>query len=71
MMIGCGLDRRFHRPAIADGDDIAGALILEDALHALDGKTLIIEQVPDAFQQQHIFGAIVASAPAALKRLDR
>ena len=62
--------QRIDRAAIADAGDMAGALILEDLLDALDGETLVVEQMADAFEQQHVFGAVVAPAAAALQRPD-
>src|SRR5690606_19157160 len=57
--------------ALADGDDIARPLILEDLLDALDGEALIIEEVTDAAQQHDVLGAVIAPTTAALQRLDR
>jgi hypothetical protein len=56
--------------ALANGDDVARALILEDLLDALDGKSLIIQQMTDAAEQQDVFGAVVASAATAFQGLD-
>src|SRR5438128_2285220 len=46
------------------------AVVLEDALHAADRITLAVEQMANAAQQIDIVGTIIASAAAALHRLD-
>jgi hypothetical protein len=63
--------QRLDRPTLANADDVAKALVLEDALHALDGETLVVEQVPDTLQEHHVLGPVVAPAATPLQRLDR
>ena len=66
-----GLDLGAHGQFSAPGaDDEARALLLEDALHALDGVALAVEEMADAAQQIDIVGPVVAPAAAALHRLD-
>lgn len=57
-------------PCFADGHDVFGALLLEDALDALDGETLVVEKVADTLEQLNVIGAIIAPTTATLEWLD-
>ena len=46
------LDERRRRATLADPRDEARPLILEDALDALDGQALVVEQMPNALEEQ-------------------
>lgn len=59
-----------YRACLPNRDDMTGPLFLEDPLDALDGETLIVQEVPDALEQLHIVGAIVSPPAATLQRLD-
>src|SRR5690606_37022547 len=48
------------RARLADRDHVLCALLLEDALHALDGETLIVEAMLDALEQLDVVGAVIA-----------
>ena len=65
-----GAGRASMVPPLPMAATVPRPLILEDLLDALDGEALLIEQVPDALEQQHVLGPIVAPAAAALERLD-
>src|SRR5690606_6412973 len=65
-----GLQDGFGHPALAYADDVADALVLEDALHALDGEALIVEEMADALEEKHVLGPVVTPATAPLQRLD-
>lgn len=54
----------------ANGHDMFGALLLEDALHALDSETLIVEEVTDTLEQLNVIRAIVSPPAATLEWLD-
>ena len=47
-----------------------GTLFLEDALNALDGKALIVEQMTYALEELNVIGPIKATTATPLKRLD-
>src|SRR5262245_29044004 len=58
------------RARLPDGLHVSQALILEDALHPADRIALAVEQMPDASQEVDVVRAIIATAAAALHRLD-
>jgi len=67
MRLGCdGTDG----PCLADGHDMSGALLLEDALDALYRETLVIEKVADTLEQLNVIRAIIAPPTATLEWLD-
>src|ERR1700733_6372660 len=62
-------ERGYGRP-IGQPLDGSDTVFLENALHATDGVALAIQQAADAPEQIDIIGAVVATAAAALHRLD-
>ena len=44
--------------------------LAQQTLNTADGVALHVQQVPDGGQQREVFGAVVATATAALQRLD-
>lgn len=59
-----------HGSVFPNRHDMARALLLEDALDALDGETLIVEQMTDALEELYVIGAVITPPAAALERLD-
>src|SRR5262245_47240694 len=70
-VLGFELDLRNRRRhtllAAADRLHEPNALRLQDALDALDGVALAIEEMPDALEKVDVVGPVVSSAPAALQ----
>ncbi len=58
------------RRAAPDGLHRLDALLLEDALHALDRVALPVEQRLQPHDERDVVGAVVAPSAAALQRLD-
>ena len=70
-VFGAGLrPRRGALVAAADRLHEARALLLEDALHALDGVALAVEQMTDAAQEVDVVRPVIAPPAAALQRPD-
>lgn len=59
-----------HGPVFPNSHHMTRALLLEDALDALDGEPLIVEQMADALEELYVIGAVIAPPAAALERLD-
>lgn len=75
VMVDHGLEIRLrcnglYCARLSNRDDVTCPLLLENPLDALDRKTLIVEEVPDALEQLHIVGAIVSPPATPLERLD-
>ncbi len=47
-----------------------GTVVLEDLLDAFDGEALVVEQVADALEEQHVLGTVVAASAAPFQGFD-